>query len=51
LSGDRDQALGLEKKYELIEYDTAFREFLLVPGRNYPETGIKNIYGKTPAIV
>ena len=24
---------------------------VLVPGKNYPETGIKNIYGKTPAIV
>jgi len=24
---------------------------ILVPGKNYPETGIKNIYGKTPAIV
>jgi len=24
---------------------------LLVPGKKYPETGIKNIYGKTPVIV
>jgi len=49
---ERNHIQRIEDIYSIIKCcQDAYCTRVLVPGKNYPETRIKNIYGKIPAIV